>query len=338
MSVVCRAATLTHFEQIATECGLNVHALLAEVGLPERCLADPDLLVPAKLAIALLELAAVRSGEPAFGLRMAASRRLSNLGPLGLLLREQPTLRLALDEVVAHIHLHSPSFSLTIVEAGEWVYLREETLLEGSPPVQQAVEMAMGTTFRILRLFLGEKWQPKMVCFRHAAPRNTTWHRKVFGNAIQFSQEFNGIVCNARDLMAANPGADPVMAKYSKRLLEMDTGVHSSMTDRVRKLIVLLLPRGHCHADLVAEHLGVTRRTVHNHLAAENTNFKSLVDGMRKDLLKRYSEEKARPLSEVASLLGFSELSALSRWHKSQFRVSVTQRRMGVQITTDQAP
>jgi AraC-like DNA-binding protein len=177
-----------------------------------------------------------------------------------------------------------------------------------------------------------------MVCFRHAAPRNTTWHRKVFGNAIQFSQEFNGIVCNARDLMAANPGADPVMAKYSKRLLEMDTGVHSSMTDRVRKLIVLLLPRGHCHADLVAEHLGVTRRTVHNHLAAENTNFKSLVDGMRKDLLKRYSEEKARPLSEVASLLGFSELSALSRWHKSQFRVSVTQRRMGVQITTDQAP
>lgn len=329
MSIVFRAATLTHFEQIATACNLNVHALMAEIGLPERCLTDPDLHISAKLAVALLELAAVRSGEPAFGLRMAVSRRLSNLGPLGLLLREQPTLRLALDEVVAHVHLHNPSFSLTIVEAGEWVNLREETLLEGSPPVQQAVEMAMGTTFRILQLFLGEKWRPKMVCFRHAAPQNTTWHRKVFGNAIRFSQEFNDIVCNARDLMAPNPGADPVMAKYSQRLLEMDTGVNSSMTDRVRKLIVLLLPRGHCHADLVAQHLGVSRRTVHNRLAAEHTNFQSLVDGMRKDLLKRYSEGKrTRSLSEVALLLGFSELSAFSRWHKNQFQVTATQRRM----------
>lgn len=326
MSTVSRAATLTHFEQIATECNLNVHALLAEIGLPERCLADPDLRIPAKLAVALLELAAERSGEPAFGLRMAVSRRVSNLGPLGLLLREQPTLRLALDEVVAHVHLHNPSFSLTIVEEGEWVNLREEILLEGSLPGQQAVEMAMGTTFRVLQLFLGEKWRPKMLRFRHVAPRNTTWHRKVFGNAIQFGQEFNDIVCSARDLTAPNPGADPVMAKYSKRLLEMDTGVHSSMTDRVRKLIVLLLPRGHCHADLVAQHLGVSRRTVHNHLAAEHTNFQSLVDGMRKDLLKRYSEgRKTRSLSEVALLLGFSELSAFSRWHKKQFLVSATQ-------------
>lgn len=328
MSLTVRAATLTNFEQIAQECGLGVHELLAEVGLPERCLSNPDIAIPASQAMALLELAAERSHEPAFGLRMAASRRLSNLGPLGLLLRDQPTLRHAIQELVAHIHLHNPSLSLSLIEEGDHVCLREETIIDSDASTRQAVEMAMGTTFRILRLFLGERWQPKMVCFRHVAPRNSHWHREVFGNAIQFGQEFNDIVCNAQDLTAPNPGADPVMAKYSKRLLEMDTGAHSSMTDRVRKLIVLLLPRGHCHADLVAEHLGVTRRTVHNHLAEENTNFKSLVDGMRKDLLKSYSAENTRSLSDVAALLGFSELSAFSRWHKNQFSVSATQRRM----------
>ena len=221
MSITLRAATLTNFEQIATACGLDAHALVARVGLPERCLVDPDLVIAAKQVAALLELAAELGREPALGLRMAASRRLSNLGPLGLLLRDQPTLRRALEELVLHVHMHNAAFSLALVESGDWVSLRQETVLDGGPPVRQSVELAMGTTFRLLQIFLGDKWQPKTVSFRHSAPSNRTWHHKVFGNAISFGNEFNDIVCNVRDLDAPNPGADPVMARYSQRLLEI---------------------------------------------------------------------------------------------------------------------
>jgi len=330
MSLTLRAAVLTNFEKIATECGLNARQLVAECGLPARCLDEPDLSITAKQAAQLLELASERGKEPAFGLRMAASRRLSNLGPLGMLLRDQPTLRHALQEVAAHVHLHNAAFSLNLVDEQEWVHVREETVLEHGAAVRQSVELAMGTTFRILQTFLGDKWQPKRVTFRHAAPRNTQWHRSIFGNAISFAQEFNDIVCNARDLEAPNPGADPVMARYSQRLLEMDTGSHASMSDQVRKLVVLLLPRGHCSADRIAQHLGMSRRTVHNHLAAEGTSFKALVDGMRKELLENYVSENVRTLSEVATMLGFSELSAFSRWHRSQFNCSASHRAASV--------
>ena len=44
----------------------------------------------------LLEMFAARSGVEGFGLLMAEARLLSDLGPLGLLPGEQPTLRLAL--------------------------------------------------------------------------------------------------------------------------------------------------------------------------------------------------------------------------------------------------
>jgi len=324
MSLTVRAATLTNFAQIATECGLAPKALLDEVGLPERCLADPDLPVSAMQVITLLELAADHACEPAFGLRMAASRRLSNLGPLGLLLRDQPTLRHAIQALVSHVHLHNSSLSLHLIESDGLIYLREETVAEREISARQAVELAMGTSFRFFWLFLGEKWQPKRVTFRHAKPHNMAWHRKLFGSSVLFSQEFNDIVCTTQDLEAPNPGADPVMAKYSQQLLEMNPGAKSGMTDTVRKLVVLLLPRGHCHADHVAQHLGVSRRTVHNHLTAEGTTFKLLVDDMRRDLLKRYLEDRQRTLSEVAALLGFSELSAFSRWHKNQFQHSAT--------------
>lgn len=319
MTVLLRAATLTNFELVAKECGLDARALVAEIGLAARCLEDADLPVPASAVAALLELAAQRGQEPAFGLRMAAARRLSNLGPLGLLVRDQPTLRHALGALVHHVHLHNEALTVTLEEGDGLVTIREETDIEGGAPTRQAVEMAMGTTFRVLTIFLGESWRPRLVSFRHPAPGDVHWHKRIFGPAVAFGQDINGIVCAAADLEAPNPGADPVMARYTRLLLEADPGKQPPMSDRVRRLAVLLLPRGHCRAEVVARHLGVDRRTVANHLAAERTTFSALVDGMRRELLRRYLAEGARSLSEVSALLGFSELSSFSRWHRRQF-------------------
>lgn len=313
-----RAATLTNFESVARDCGLSAPALLQEMGLPLRCLQEPDLKLPAASVSALLELASQRSGEQAFGLRMAASRQLSNLGPLGLLLREQPTLRHVLTALVSYLHIHAGPLTLAMLEEGPVVMIREEPLGMSGLPARQALEMAMATTFRLLRLFLGEAWEPRQVRFRHAPPRDAAVHRRVFGRRIAFGQEFNEIVCNADDLNVPNPSADPVMARYAQQLLEKEASQNASMVEQVQRLIVLLLPRGHCRAEIVAQHLGVTRRTISNRLAAEGTTFKALVDQMRGELLTDYIEADSRTLSEAASLLGFSELSALSRWRRRQ--------------------
>lgn len=318
MSAFLRAATLTNFEQVARECGLDALALVHEVGLSPRCLSEPDLRLPALAVGELLELASRRAHEPGFGLRMAASRRLSNLGPLGLLLRDQPTLRHALETLVKHLHTHAEAMSVSLVESDDEVIIREELMVTGSAPIPQAIEMAMGSTFRMMQIFLGERWEPRMVSFRHAAPASTQAHRRLFGSHIAFGQEFNEIVCNARDLQAPNLAADPVMARYSQQLLEHEMGTNAKMSDRVRRLIVLLLPRGHCRVEVVAQHMGVDRRTIANHLAAEGTTYKSLVNSIRKDLLVHYLQSGNKTLSEVAILLGFSELSAFSRWHKNE--------------------
>ena len=79
---------------------------------------------------------------------------------------------------------------------------------------------------------------------------------------MEFGHQFNGIVCNAADLDVPNPGADPVMVRYAQRLLAQTLDTSSRMSDRVHQLVVLLLPRGLCRVEVVAQHLGVDRRTV----------------------------------------------------------------------------
>jgi AraC-like DNA-binding protein len=321
MTDLVRSASLTHFAELCAEISLDPVALVREVDLPRRCLEEADVMIPTQSVGRLLELTAARGGEPAFGLRLAERRRLSNLGPLALIVRDQPTLRHTLEALMAHIHLHNEGLSMRVEQHSNLVTIRQELKSTGKTTWRQATELVVGVTFRVLCIFMGAGWHPRLVCFSHSAPASVAVHRRVFGRAVEFGHEFNGIVCNAGDLDAPNPGADPVMARYTRRLLENMPGRQPGMRDRVRELVVLLLPRGYCGAKTVAQHLGVDRRTVSRYLATEGTSFSAVVEEVRQELLSRYIEDGSRPLTEVSALLGFTEPSTFSRWHKKRFGV-----------------
>mgnify|MGYP000870924863 CR=1 FL=1 len=219
MTALVRSAALTHFAELAGSCGLDARALLARVGLPARCRADPDLKIAAHRVGRLLEIAAEDAHEPGFGLRLAESRRLSNLGPLALLVRDEPTLRGALEALMQHIHVHNEAIAVQVAEHGALVVIRTELASERSGTLRQASELVVAVSCRVLQVLLGASWQPRRVCFTHAAPKSLAVHHRVLGPAVEFGHEFNGIVCNAADLDAPNPGADPIMARYSHKLL-----------------------------------------------------------------------------------------------------------------------
>jgi len=250
-----RAAALTHFAEVAQHFGLDTAPLLAEVGLPAHCLEDPDLKVSARAVCQLLEQAAERARAPAFALRMVQQRRLSNIGPLALLVRDQPTLRDVLESIVRYQHLHNEALGISIEPSGDLVLIREDLLLDLGAPPRQAHELVVGVTFKVLGLFLGAGWHPRLVCFAHAAPADMTLHRRLFGAEIAFGCEFSGLVCAAADLTAPNPGADPVLARYALQMISDPLLRPADWSARVRELIVLMLPRGHCRVERVAQHL-----------------------------------------------------------------------------------
>jgi AraC-like DNA-binding protein len=317
MPALLRSASLTDFAEVARSVGLSPHAMLAQAKLPSNVLVDPDLKVPAAAVHRLLELCAEQSGIPSFGLRMAQARRLSNLGPVGLLVREEPTLRRALDALVHFGHLLNSALHLEVEEAGAVVIIREEIVEVTGAPVRQATELAIGVMFRLLTVFLGPDWRPRRVCFAHKAPKDRAEYTRAFGRGVEFGSEFNGIVCSARDLDVPNPTADPVIARYARQVLEASlAGRDRRVSDDVRQLVFVLLPAGHCGIKLVARHLGVDRRTVHRQLQREGETFSGIIEAVRRELLKRYLDDGSRPLGEVAGLLGFSAPSAFSRWYR----------------------
>ena len=70
----------------------------------------------------------------------------------------------------------------------------------------------------------------------------------------------------------------------------------------------------------MALHLGVDRRTVHRRLATQCTTFTQVLDQVRLEQAQRLMGYGDRKLSDIAPLLGFSSLSAFSRWRRCQAR------------------
>lgn len=319
MSSLVRAACLTNYVDIARSAGLDPFRLLGEAGLPRAAVEDPELRISTESVRQLLERSAAVSGLEAFGLLMAEGRRISNLGVLGLLLREEPTLRLALQSFLSYGRIHNEALLQRIEESHGIAAIHEELLTGSSGSVRQATELVVAVAMRLMRSFLGADWKARRICFTHAAPADLSVHRRVLGQTPEFGHDFNGIVCTSADLDTPVASADPVMAAYIRQQVQRGADASLTVTDEVRQMVLVLMPRGRCTVDQVARLMGITRRTLHRHLAAEESTFSDLLYAIRRELASRYVADKRRSLTDVSQLLGFADLSSFSRWHRAAF-------------------
>ncbi|MDM0015944.1 AraC family transcriptional regulator, partial [Variovorax sp. J22P168] len=254
MSNLVRSASLTNYPEVARAVGLDPLPLLAKVGLNAACLHDRDMRIPSRAVRDLLEASASASGVDNFGLRMAETRELSNLGAVALVAREEPTVRRVVKAMIRYSHVLNESLLVALEETDGIAVMREQFLVGQAGSSRQATELLVGVTFRNMKFFLGPAWNPLQVCFSHAPPRDPSLHFRLFGYGVYFGQDFNGIACTKSDLDAPNPMADPVMARYARQVLETSAGsTRMSATDSVRNILLMLLPSGQGSIEQVAQ-------------------------------------------------------------------------------------
>lgn len=327
MSQLGRAAGLSGFLELSREVGVDAHRLAAQFGLPPAALTDPDLRVSVEAIGRMYEAAAELSGADDFALRVAETRRISNLGIVGLVIREQPDLRRALQAYARYQWLQNDAYSLDLRVTGEQAILQ----IHG-PPWQrrQAAELAVATALRIVKAVMPEGWRPLDVYFTHAAPARTDTHRRVLGVTPLFDQDCLAIVVATSDLDTPIPTANPDMTRQVTRYLDRLTASRGvALGEKVGELIVALLPDGACSVERVAQHLGMDRRTLHRRLLGEGATYSAILDRTRRELAASLLAGSDRPLQSVADILGFSSLSAFAHWFRRQFSQSASAYRAG---------
>src|SRR6185369_14770545 len=114
MTHLIRSACLTRYPEVAASVGLKPIPMLRSVRLPLDSLRDPDIRISVDAFCRLLEASAEASETEDFGLRLAHLSGLTNLGPVALVVREQPTLGVAMETLARYVHIHTEAVRLRI--------------------------------------------------------------------------------------------------------------------------------------------------------------------------------------------------------------------------------
>jgi AraC-like DNA-binding protein len=320
-----RAGTLAGYAELARSLHLDVATFLRGVGLHRFDLTDVDTLIPAGAVTELLERSAAAARIEDFGLRLASIRNLAHIGPVGLLVREEPTVGHAIRAAENYLRRYSDAIDFHLSEHADIAMLRVQYLAATQGHTRQATELLVGTVHRVISALAGTAWAAENISFAHPHPASRTIHESFFRTRTLFDNNFNGFILRASDLSAPVRTAGMAMPHYMKQFVEEVVAQPANTIDAtVRQVVFSLLPSGRCSSKAVASHLGVDRKTINRRLLAHDATYSAIVNDVRIELARRHIRTGQRSLTETAQLLGFSGLATFSRWFRNEFGMSAT--------------
>ncbi|MGY1705591.1 AraC family transcriptional regulator [Geodermatophilus sp. SYSU D00697] len=330
-----RSAALTGYADLARSLGLDPARLLSSVGLDPADLDVPDRWIPGAAAARLLELSARDADCPDFGLRMAEKRRLGTLGPISVVLRDQPDLGSALDLLIRYERVYNEAFHVRLAQLDGLATLTVWLEFGEPAPTDQALDTVMAAVLGVIRALVGASWTPLSVSFTRPEPGDPGPYRRLFGPGVRFGQDGTCVAFRARDLAAPVLISDASLRPYTQQLLRtvVAPGARTAI-DQVAEVVELLLPLGRCSVQLVSRHLGLRPRALQHHLAEEGASFSSVVHATRARLVERYLPNDRLSLTDVSQLLGFGAPSAFTRWFRERFGTTPSQWRAAARTGT----
>ncbi|WP_273733618.1 AraC family transcriptional regulator [Mycolicibacterium septicum] len=323
---VIRGTALTNFHQFVTELGGDSRALVAAAHIPYDDVGRQDRFISLPNGARMLEDAAATLETPDFGRRLALRQGIDILGPVGLAGRNAATVAEAFMIFEKFMAAYSPSITARVTPHLDPDLRRFEFgyLLDPSPPQGQAIELSLGVTLRVLRLFLGAAYRPVAVHLPHAALTPADDYQTYFGCPPSFFEPVAGFTLRTTDLRRPLP-ADQLAHQTAVDYLAQVMGEFNPATSQlVRTLVRQLLPTGAIGLTDIARHIALHPKALQRRLRAENTTFADLVDQTRRDTAQRLLLDTDLGLDQLCRQLGYAEQSVLTRSCKRWFGTTPT--------------
>jgi AraC-like DNA-binding protein len=267
--------------------------------------------------VELFEESARQTRNDNFGLWFGNQFKPRDLGMWGYAAVSAPTLGSALENLVGLFRYHQESSAMALRSDADGLMRLEYQITE--PAIverRQDAELSLGMFLNLFHECCGASWAPEEVHFEHPRPAEARGHEKAFNAPIYFSQPTNALLFRSDILCRPMPASDLKLLAVMQTCLEQLSASGPSeqpVLDRVRTAIRMRLPEGYPLLEEIAQALGVPAAAICRDLHETGATYKELVENVRRDLAIYYVKQRRLPFSEMAMLLGYSELSAFSR-------------------------
>lgn len=303
-------------KEAAAERGYDLSPSLEVSGIaPERLTAGSGYL-PLHCVIEFLNDVAERNNDELFGFNVAKYQPANRFAAVSQLIRFADTLGQAIDDATRFSLLNSEYSAWALEQEDDLAIFSRYTRVGYSGSLAQLQTLALTLTYKAMSALCSRKPQLFQVQFIHARPSNVRPLEQFFAAPILFNQPRNALIFRRSDLSITLPSADPKVYKVLRSHVEaLAAGLdsESAIEAKVRHQIRQTIGSNHCHLTAISGRLGVHPRALQRRLAEQSTSFKVLLNEIRMELACDYLRNSSISLSELADVLGYRNVSALSR-------------------------
>jgi AraC-like DNA-binding protein len=318
--------------------GKDPAVILSKAGLtPERA-RDPAIRLEVRTQIKLLDLAAEELQDEWLGFHLARNFDLREIGLVYYVVASSDQLADALRNAERYSQIMNEGIRLRFsMQDGPAAIALEYVNVDRDADRQQ-IEFWLVTLVRVCRQVTNGRLVPSRVKTRHFRNGVPVEFRAFFGVDVEFGASVDEICFPRPVALLPVVGRDEylneMLRRYAEEALASKPRERLTMRSMAEDVLPKLLPHGRAMASEVAQRLGVSSRTLSRKLAEEGTSFAEILDQLRAALARRYLHDETLPVSEIAWLLGYREVSSLTHAFKRWTGTTPRQFRSGQLAST----
>lgn len=311
--------------QVAERFGVRRQQLLAMAQLEPEWLRHREDRLPVGRLFDVYEAAAQLSGREDIGLYAGRVGYFTGLSLLLYMSTLCHSFRDYLNLVPSILKLRGDIGLVVVQPEGEYIRLEWRPSQQDTRAERYLSDDILASSAAIVNSLCIDPIPVRKAHFSYSRPADTTQLELAFGDDLHFDQP---VSCLYFDRTSLN---SPII----KLDFELDESWTSALQDlfeaeystdpflhEVRQAIARALPSGEVPIDGLATELGVSRRTLQRRLTDRDTHFMHILAEVRAELAARYLGDQRLGITEIAFLLGYSDLAAFSTAFRSWYDCS----------------
>jgi AraC-like DNA-binding protein len=292
---------------------VDTDELFAHAGIPMQRILDPEGSLTIAEVVRISQSAQVLTGDPALGLHLGQELGSEMLDVVGMMMSTAPDARAAVRAALQYSPLLTTLGHAELEEEGDEARIVLHLLPEVGPIGLYCCELVGASIWNSARRLVRGEVTPRRLTFAYPAPAWQDEYRQVFGEEteIVFNAPRTTFVVDRRclDLPMARhtPGLyQRLLEQAARRLASRPPAEAASTTAIAKRIIEDHLGERLLDLTVIAQHMGLSPRTLQRRLKDEGITFQALYDACRQQVAQDQLQRDT-DIETIAAMLGYSE-------------------------------
>lgn len=305
-----RVALVSHFPAVLDMLRCDSALVLQRAGIPRTLLKNGENKIGFPAVGRLIDECIRATGIAHFGILAGEHFDPANaLGDVVELMRNAPTVEVALRTFVLHHHLNDSGAVPMLLPVSKKRFAFGYSIERYDVPAIDAFyDAALVYGMQIMRMLCGKNWLPVQVKLAHRRPSDVAPYLRIFGPHIRFDSSVCAIEFASDLLTTPVIGADP--DRYVFLVDRLRQGLlrdKISLTDQVKRALRPMIFTGTSSLSTVARLFSIDERVLRGRLAAERTTFRLLLRQAKLDIAAQLLRSTQLTASDIGVAVGYSD-------------------------------